>query len=124
MDKKFTCPCCGYETLPGPLGCEDICKICFWQDDLGDYITANRPVGPNRVSLIEAQKNFIKFGASDKRILSSVRKPTSEDKKDPEWRMVDLSVDVEFLKLYDHWKKWPDDTTKLYYWKQKLQKTK
>ena len=64
-------------------GSYDICKICFWEDDavqlrfpnLADY-------GANEgVSLIEAQKNFQKFGAVDQRLVKYIRKPTPEEKK-------------------------------------------
>ncbi|MBL1704243.1 hypothetical protein DXB51_09685 [Bacillus cereus] len=31
---KYTCPCCGYETLEEePPGTYEICSICYWEDD-------------------------------------------------------------------------------------------
>jgi hypothetical protein len=32
----YPCPCCGYRTLPGPSPTDDICPVCFWQDDFVD----------------------------------------------------------------------------------------
>jgi len=28
----YSCPCCGYLTLP-ERGAYDICPVCFWEDD-------------------------------------------------------------------------------------------
>jgi hypothetical protein len=87
MKEKYTCPCCGYKTLDEkPPGTHDICPICFWEDDWVQFDDPDFRGGANEVSLKEAQKNFKKFGASDKKVLKLVRKPTPNDKKDPNWR--------------------------------------
>ena len=31
-DKKYACPCCGFRTLDDRGG-DDICPVCFWEDD-------------------------------------------------------------------------------------------
>jgi len=42
--------------------------------------------GPNVVSLRQAQRNFLEFGACEERCKDVVRKPTPEDERDPEWK--------------------------------------
>lgn len=83
---KYTCPCCGYKMLDNkPPGTYDICKICFWEDDKVQFENPDFKRATNEVSLKEAQKNFLTFGASSKRFLQYVHKPTSRDIKDPSW---------------------------------------
>ncbi len=58
------CPCCGYFSIGyGEDGAWEICPVCFWENG-GD--------GPNQMSLIEAQQNFIKFGAMSESALDCV----------------------------------------------------
>lgn len=85
----YTCPCCGYKTLEEkPPGTFEICSICFWEDDNVQFDDPDYKSGANDISLREAQKNFIKFGAKEKRVISYVRKPAKEDKKDPKWKIL------------------------------------
>lgn len=81
---KNTCPCCGYSTMDSD-GHYDICPICFWEDDPiqkeNEYDT-----GANQIPLIEAQINYIKYGACEKRFVKNVRKPNIQDKRDPNWK--------------------------------------
>jgi hypothetical protein len=92
------CLCCGYRTIEGyetnfgyarPPDTFDICPICFWQDDAVGYDKPDIAIGPNHVSLKQAQRNFLAFGASEERVLPYVRKPTPEDERDPNWRLLD-----------------------------------
>ena len=74
------CPCCGnyydiYNFGDGMDGIGEICPICFWQYDIVDQKIKIIPMGPNRVSLIDARKNYKKFGASSERVAPYVRKP-------------------------------------------------
>lgn len=64
----------------GPAGGE-ICDICFWEDDGQDDQDADEVRGgPNgSLSLTEARRNFREFGASDRRFLDNVRRPTAND---------------------------------------------
>jgi RNAse (barnase) inhibitor barstar len=88
----YTCPCCGYKTFENePPGTDEICKICFWQDDGVQFGDPHYAGGANRVSLIEAQINFIDFGACEKEMLKYVRKPSQNDEKDCEWQPFDIS---------------------------------
>lgn len=73
------CPCCGYATLTG-RGAHEICPVCFWEDDGQDNDASDqRRAGPNRVSLREARRNFLRFGASVEADCESVRRPTEEE---------------------------------------------
>ena len=86
MEKNelYTCPCCGYKTLESETrGSFDICPICYWEDDNLQFEDPDYAGGANEDSLHNAQKNFLDFGASNKDYIDSVRKPTVEDKKDP-----------------------------------------
>ncbi|HEY5908286.1 MAG TPA: CPCC family cysteine-rich protein, partial [Vicinamibacteria bacterium] len=31
---RYPCPCCGYLMFKESPGSHDICKICFWEDDI------------------------------------------------------------------------------------------
>jgi hypothetical protein len=44
--------------------------------------------GANHVSLREAQKNFLEFGACEKEMIKFPRKPNENDIKDENWEML------------------------------------
>ncbi|QGQ93782.1 hypothetical protein EHS13_02115 [Paenibacillus psychroresistens] len=84
---KYTCPCCGYRAFDEePSGTFDICDICYWEDD--NLMNENPDYwgGANGVCLRQAQRNFIKFGVSEKNYLNNVDKYDYE--KDPLWKPV------------------------------------
>lgn len=86
---KYTCPCCGYKTLDEePPGTFDICEICFWEDDSIQFEDPDYEGGANVPSLRQAQKNYLAFGAYDKHCLKFVRKPTKEDEKNLNWKLL------------------------------------
>jgi hypothetical protein len=60
---RFSCPCCGYPTLGG-RGQDEICELCWWEDDGQDDDNADEVCGgPNRgYSLNDARENFQIFG--------------------------------------------------------------
>ena len=78
--EKVRCPCCGYRTLTDRGGFEN-CSVCFWEDDGQDDFDADIVRGgPNAsLSLSQARLNFREFGAVEKRFLSNVRPPTSNE---------------------------------------------
>jgi Cysteine-rich CPCC len=80
----FPCPCCGYRTLPGPSPSDEICSVCFWQDDFVDNRDTD-VLGPNRVTLSEARANFERFGASEERLLQHVRPPRPDEGPPEPW---------------------------------------
>ena len=85
---KFYCKCCGYNSLDEkPNGTFEICKICFWEDD---KVQSNEPDyegGANSVSLNQAKKNFSEFGACEKGMVRNVRKVTSNDVRNPKYKV-------------------------------------
>ncbi|WHY96907.1 CPCC family cysteine-rich protein [Peribacillus simplex] len=84
---KYTCPCCGFKTLDEePTDTYAICKICFWEDDGVQFRDPEYEGGANEVSLWQAQKNFVKFGAYEEGCIAFVRKPNKKDIKDPNWK--------------------------------------
>ncbi len=95
------CPACGYYMFSALNEQSEICQICGWHNDLVDLQEMYRPVGPNHVSLEDAQKNFVQIGATEPRFVNEekfikhpfVRKPTAEDVRDPKWRPLDRNKD-------------------------------
>ena len=45
----------------------------------------NQAGGPNKCSLIEAQVNFVQFGACERTMSKNVRVPCDSDVRDSEW---------------------------------------
>ena len=82
MTTRFACPCCGFLTMTGPRGSYDICPVCFWEDDLIQYLNPQCPGGANVMSLESARQNFAEFGASDRRHLQHVRPAHPEETPD------------------------------------------
>jgi hypothetical protein len=81
---KYECPCCKYQTLDEqPPGTFLICPVCYWEDDNVQFSNLDDAGGTNEISLKQAQKNFLKFGTSDKKFITKVRKPTKQDRKVP-----------------------------------------
>jgi len=73
---KYTCQCCGYKTLSeGTRDSYDICKVCFWEDDLVQNEDPEFEGGANVVSLRQAQRNFKLFGVSEVEYKNNVVKP-------------------------------------------------
>src|SRR5262245_44738442 len=74
------CPCCGFLTLTERNSFEN-CHVCFWEDDGQDDFDADEiKGGPNgSLSLSEARRNFLKFGASDERLRALVRPPNPDE---------------------------------------------
>lgn len=84
--KRYPCPCCGYKTFDDePDGSYEICPVCFWEDDLHQLNHPDDEGGANRVSLIQAQKNFLEFGACDREMNKNVRGPLAGEERDPNW---------------------------------------
>ncbi|MEE4491140.1 CPCC family cysteine-rich protein [Streptomyces sp. BE230] len=74
------------------------------------------PGGANKVSLIEAQRNYQDFGACDQHGLRYVRPPAEDEPLSPAWRPIDLTRDS-----FEDWAaqdraSWPDDRSVLCWW--------
>lgn len=98
QDKKYKCPCCGYQTLD-THGEYDICPVCFWEDDAylvfsektirGIYYDKEPaldelldiPSEANHgLTLRQARENYRSFGSCEKEMLPYVRKPYKNEK--------------------------------------------
>lgn len=86
MNATYYCVCCGYDTLDEkPPGTWQICPVCFWEDDMAQFNDPNYAGGANKSSLIEARKNFEKFGASEEHLKNEVRKPKNTERRKFNW---------------------------------------
>ena len=84
--KMYTCSCCGFKTLSEGEGSFEICNVCSWQEDSVMEDKPDRCGGDNKVSLRQAQRNFISFGASEKRFIGKFVREFFE--KDTLWKPV------------------------------------
>jgi hypothetical protein len=75
------------------VGDYDICSLCGWENDLIDLQEMYRPMGPNHVSLEEAQKIFAEKGPRKSRHPSVQPRPIETYTRDPKWRRLDRSKD-------------------------------
>lgn len=71
---KYRCQCCGYLTLEDPVnGSYEICSVCFWENDEVQNDDPSYAGGANEPSLMEARRNFERWGAVEPRFLPFVR---------------------------------------------------
>jgi endogenous inhibitor of DNA gyrase (YacG/DUF329 family) len=108
---RHPCPACGYYVFSELDAQDEICPICSWQNDLVDLETMYEAMGPNKVSLEEAQQSFAKRGAVEDRFVTKVRPPMRNDLRDSKWRPLDRNKDTP-RKINADSKKLAD----LYYW--------
>jgi hypothetical protein len=115
-NKKYPCPCCGHLFFDAEPGTLEICKICMGQDDCISLKYPYEACGPNQVSLVVAQKNYVSFGASEMRLRNYVMKTRTEitEKMEVGWRPINLESD-KFL-ASDSMAR-PDEYEMLYYWR-------
>jgi hypothetical protein len=78
---RVQCPCCGFRTLTKRAN-DEICQVCYWQDDGQDDPHAGEVWGgPNKeLSLAQARANFREFGAARKDWITHVRAPHPEER--------------------------------------------
>ncbi|UOE21436.1 hypothetical protein NI17_010160 [Thermobifida halotolerans] len=114
--EKFPCPCCGYKVYSEGPGSHEICPICLWEDDLVQLRWPCFVGGANGVSLVEAQKNFLEFGACKENLVKFTRKPVEYECTAFGWRPIDLDVDY-FGENLDSLP-YPRDKTLMYWWKE------
>ncbi len=92
MSDSYSLPCCGHRVLSAMPGSYEICPVCFWEDDGLSSAGSTMAGGANKVSLIEAQRNYQGFGACDEHGLStSARRPRTS--RSTAWRPIDLTRD-------------------------------
>ena len=110
----YPCPCCGHQVFAEPPGSDDICMICFWEDDATQLRFPQLGNATNFVPLAEAQQNYLKFGAIEERFAGDVRKPTAEDALDPGFRPLS---EADAFETGPTEGEGPADPTALYYWR-------
>lgn len=113
-ENRYTCPCCGHLVFDEPPGSDDICLVCFWQDDENQLRWPELAGGANAVSLREAQATYAELGASEARFVGDVRAPTENEPLDPGWRRMN---GTDLFEAPDESAPWPEDRTALYYWR-------
>ena len=116
MAAEYPCPACGHVIFLEPPGSYDICEICFWEDDIVMLRWPGTGGGANHVALVEAQRNYAEFGASERAHVVHVRAATDDDPVEPGWRPIDLqqeSFEPEGVQEAP----WPEDSTVLYWWR-------
>lgn len=115
---RWPCPCCGYRTLKEGPGDYEVCPVCFWED-AGDQLRwPTLDEGPNGICLIEAQQNFVAFGACHPETVSDVRRPGPGEEREAGWRVIDPTLD-DFETGPDAPGNlpWPADAEDLYWWR-------
>jgi hypothetical protein len=77
----YPCPCCGCFTLE-ERGGDEICPVCFWEDDgQDDHDADDVRGGPNStLSLAAARANYRQIGAAEERVLPHVRPPLPSER--------------------------------------------
>lgn len=93
--KKYTCSCCGYRTL-ADNGMGEICQVCYWEEDFVDANISFEYSSANQSTLYEAQKNFNKIGASQRRFINNCRKPFDSESKDPTWLSIEDRIECQY----------------------------
>ncbi|MFD6183411.1 CPCC family cysteine-rich protein [Streptomyces goshikiensis] len=116
MNDRYPCPCCGHRVLDAMPGSYEICPVCFWEDDEVQIRWPTMDGGANKVSLIEAQRNYQDFGAGDQHGRQYVRPPAADEPPDPAWRPIDLTRDSFEDWDADEHVPWPDDRSVLCWW--------
>jgi len=77
LSMRFKCPCCGYYTLSDES--DEICKVCYWQEDIVQRDDPFFEGGANEESLTQAKLNYSHFGVFNKDFVNLVRKPLFEE---------------------------------------------
>ncbi|MEU8700613.1 CPCC family cysteine-rich protein [Streptomyces sp. NPDC048680] len=70
----------------------EICPVCFWEDDGVQFRRPTMAGRANKVSLVEAQRNYQDFGACDQHGRRYVRPPAEDGPLDPAWRPIGLTA--------------------------------
>jgi Cysteine-rich CPCC len=113
-EPRFPCPACGHCVFAEPPGSDDICLICLWEDDLTQLRWPELAGGKNAVSLAEAQRNVVAYGAIEERFAGDVRPATPEEPVERGWRPIQAFDPFE---APDDSAPWPEDSSTLYYWR-------
>jgi hypothetical protein len=114
---RFPCVCCGHLVFEGSVGSHEICPVCFWEDDLVQTRWPDCAGGANKPSLIECQRNYQRFGASEARVLRRVRPAAETEPVDEGWYPLGPEALSSFEASGDDTRPWRRDRTVLYWWR-------
>jgi hypothetical protein len=92
-----------------------ICPVCGWEDDPVQLRWPGYEGGANRSSLLQAQSNFQRFGASEEKWMPRLRAAREDEPREPGFRFADPEVDD--LEPLGHRGEWPRDMAALYWWR-------
>ena len=118
-DKRFACPCCGHIVFADEPGSYALCPVCWWEDDLIQLRWPDYGGGANHPSLIGAQENYRRSGASDPRLVAHVRPAEASEPLDPDWRPFDADRVEDRVSGVDYGKTYADDRAIYYYWRRR-----
>ncbi|WP_202033124.1 CPCC family cysteine-rich protein [Nocardioides sp. WS12] len=82
MSSLSICPCCGFRTLLDEPGSYEVCAVCRWEDDGAPAWACG---GPNVVSLVEAQHEFLSLGPIG-RLRHRGRRPRTGEAREAGWQ--------------------------------------
>ena len=70
---RYKCSCCENYTLKEES--DEVCQVCYWQEDIVQREDPDFEGGANEESLNQARKNYSTFGAFNREFIDKVRKP-------------------------------------------------
>ncbi|MBS1994318.1 MAG: hypothetical protein JSS83_27590 [Cyanobacteria bacterium SZAS LIN-3] len=112
---KFPCPCCGHLVFEKP-GDSLSCPVCAWEDSEEQLKDPFLPGAPNKPTLWQAQRNYMRLGISDESRLNVCSQTQNMYARDPEWRPVIEKID-DFGSPEHRATLVKADYKTLYYWK-------
>ncbi|MFF3394132.1 CPCC family cysteine-rich protein [Streptomyces sp. NPDC002669] len=101
------------DAMPGSY---EICPVCFWEDNRVQFRRPTTAGGTNKVSLIEARRNYQDFGVCDEHGRRFVRPLAENELLDPTWRPIDPTLDAFEDWAADNHAPWPEDHSVLCWW--------
>jgi hypothetical protein len=90
LARMYSCPCCGYKTLPG-RGDYDTCPVCAWEDE---GVEPWEYSDPNAQTLVEAQQAYLSETRPRRRRPARVRPPKRHEARDPHWQPYELTDEL------------------------------
>lgn len=100
---KYKCPCCGNYTYLEPVGgTDEICPVCFWEDDKIQLKDITYAGGANAMSLQEARENYKEFGACCREMLEHVRKPMEDELPENNEGAKEQEAQADWDDWYEH----------------------
>ena len=91
MTRRLACPCCGYATLP-ERDLYELCPVCFWEDDPSESRSLGFAGGANGVTLVAAQRTYLRIGAMHPSFLDKVRPPRPDEARVADWHEFETST--------------------------------